>query len=241
MNEKRVEILGGIPGKKGAYLNWLHDPTTGKYFAPTLPEHPSFEGVRKMHESGHTGSGVKVAVIDTGLMLDHPWIKRSIENSKDFTGEGIEDLNGHGTMVALILLATSPDASLFNVKVMDSEGRGSEENLIKGIQWAVKEGAKIINLSGGVYWKKWGIWDCKGDCKICRAAEDAAKAGVLVVAAAGNEPGKTYCPAKVGLLKKDVGVMGVAAYDFETGIIAPYSGVGNIAAPVGGYRLVPVE
>lgn len=42
MNEKRVEILHGIPGKKGAYLNQLCDPTTDKYFASMLPEHPFF-------------------------------------------------------------------------------------------------------------------------------------------------------------------------------------------------------
>lgn len=241
MNNKRVEILQAIPSEKGNYLNQLYDPTTDTYLAPTLPEHPSFEGVRKMHEIGYTGAGTKVAIIDTGLMVNHPWIKRSIVKSKDLTGEGIEDLNGHGTMVALILLMTAPGTGVFNVKVMDSEGRGSEENLIKGIQWSVDEGIQLINLSVGVYRKKWGIWECKGDCKICRAAEDAAKAGVIVVAAAGNESGKTYCPAKVGIVKKGIGVISVAAYDFETGRTEPYSGKGNIAAPVGRYRFVPVE
>jgi len=241
MDEKIVEILNGIPGKKGAYLNQVYDPKIHKYFVPIFPDDPFFENIRKIHRNGYNGSNIKVAVVDTGLMLDHPWINRSIEKSIDFTGEGVEDLNGHGTMVALILLATAPGVKIFNVKVMDSEGRGTEKDLIKGIEWAVQEGAQIINLSVGVYRKKWGIWDCKGDCKICRVAEKAARSGVLVVAAAGNEPGKTYCPAKVGIIKRDIGVISVAAYDFENKMIAPYSGVGNITAPVGKYSLVPVE
>lgn len=240
-NEKRVEILNGTPGKKGIYLSQLYDPDSGKYFAPMLPEHPAFESIKNAHERGLTSAGVNVAIIDTGLMLNHPWIKRSMGDSVDFTGEGMEDLNGHGTMVALIVLMDAPDAKVFNVKVMDSEGRGSEEKLIKGIQWAVKKGVHVINLSVGVYHKKWGLLDCNGDCKICRAAENAAKAGVIVVAAAGNESGKTYCPAKVGIVKKDIGVISVAAYDFETGKMESYSGVGSIAAPVGRYRFVSVE
>ena len=241
MDEKRVEILNEIYDKKGTYLDQLYDPIADKYFAPVLPSSLSFEGVRKMHKEGYSGSDVRVAIIDTGLMLNHPWIKRSLEESVDFTGEGSEDLNGHGTMVTLLMLLTAPSSRLLNVKTMDAKGRGTEEDLIKGIQWSVKKGVKLINLSGGVYHKKWGLLECRGNCKICQAAESAAKSGVIVVAAAGNEPGKTYCPAKLGIINKDSGVISVAAYDFETGKKSSYSGVGNVSGPVGRYRFVPVE
>lgn len=236
VDEKRVQILCGTPGKKGAYLNQVYDPDSGKYLAPVLPgkalhQDPFFEGIRKLHENGLTGAGAKVAIIDTGMALNHPWIKRSIKDSVDFTGEGVEDQNGHGTMVTLLLLMTAPDAGLFNVKVMDSEGLGSEENLIEGIKWSAGKGANVINLSVGVYRE-----ECKGDCKICRAAKDAAKAGALVVAAAGNEPGKTCCPAKA-----DSGVRSVGAYNFDNKEMAPYSGIGKTVAPAGKYHFVPVK
>lgn len=242
MDKKRVEILDRIYDKKGSYLDRFYDPIADKYFAPVLPSSgPFFEWVRKMHKEGITGAGVKAAIIDTGMMLNHPRIKRNLEESVDFTGEGFEDLNGHGTMVTLIMLLTAPSARLLNVKTMDAKGRGTEEDLIKGIQWSVKKGAEVINISGGVYHKKWGLLECRGNCKICQAAESAAKSGVLVVAAAGNEPGKTYCPAKLGIINEDIGVLSVGGYDYETGKICSYSGVGNLYYPVGKHRFIPLE
>jgi len=250
VSNKTVKILDGMPSKKGAYLKQLYDPDTGRYFVPMFPQHPFFENIKNkaklvlkkrlgLKMRGVRPPDMKVAIVDTGLMLNHPWIKRSLEDSIDLTGEGPEDLNGHGTLMALLFLAVlypvpnpiNPYARLLNVKVMDAEGRGRERDLIKGIRWSVKKGAGMINLSVGVYHKKWGLWECKGDCKVCKAAAQTAEANVTVVAAAGNEPNKTCCPAKVGVAKKDSGVRSVAAYDLGRQTIAPYSGIGNIAAP----------
>lgn len=243
---KTVKILSGTSGKKGAYLDIIYQPDTGTYFAPIGLEGDS----RTTYETEHTDMPIKVAIIDTGFMLNHPLIKRNLEESVDFTGEGPEDLNGHGTIGALILLLNYPAARLFNVKVMDAMGRGNKENLIKGIEWSVKKATMgkgplvepfIINLSVGVYHKKWGLWECQGNCELCRAALRATLANVGVTAAAGNEPGKTYCPAKVGVVKKLSGVLSVGAYDLDRQAIAPSSGIGKVYSPVGTYLFRSVE
>ncbi len=246
MRQKNVRILSGSPGKRGSYLGILYQPSIGKYFAPLalLGDSPS------SHETDYTGPGIKVAIVDSGFMLTHPFIQRNVQESIDFTGEGPEDLNGHGTIVALTLLLNYPRARLFNVKVVDAEGRAWEKDLIKGIEWSMERATMgkgplvepfIINLSVGVYHKRWGLWDCGANCDVCKAAIKAALSNVGVVAAAGNEPGITYCPAKAGVLKKGCGVTAVAAYDLERGAIAPYSGIGTRAAPVGTYVFGPVE
>jgi len=91
-----------------------------------------------------------------------------------------------------------------------------------------------------VYWKKWGLFECKGDCKLCLAAVEAAQAGVVVVAASGNEPGKTYCPAKAGMGGNDV--LSIASWNFERNKPAPSSGVGNVMSPgEGGLWLTPMD
>ncbi|WP_456430781.1 S8 family peptidase [Thermosulfuriphilus sp.] len=236
-----MRFWGGSPGEKGALLSKVYDPQSKRYLAPLLPDHPFFQSLKKTHGQGYVGAGIKVAVLDTGLLIDHPWIRATLEDSVDFTGEGIDDLNGHGTIVALLLLAVAPRSRLFNVKVVRATGRGKEENLIKGIRWAVNRRIQTINISLGVYHPKWGLWECNGGCDLCQAAEEAARAGTIVVAAAGNEAGKTYCPAKVGLVRERSGVISVAAFSFERNIILPYSGKGNISAPVGRYFFAPVE
>lgn len=241
MSAARVEILGTEPGKKGVLLDRLRDAKTGQYFAPSFPDHPVFDDIRKLQQQGTSGRGAKCAILDTGMMLGHPWIRRTLEESIDLTGEGPEDSNGHGTLVTLIYLLTAPGSALLNVKIARADGRGEEKDLIRGMEIAVEKGALVMNLSVGVYHKKWGLLDCRGDCPVCQAAERAAKAGVLVCAAAGNEPAKTYCPAKVGLVKQGIGVMSVAAFDYERGTLAPYSGKGSIAGPVGPYPMTRVD
>lgn len=221
-------------------LSKFYDQSSGQYFALELPEDPGFQAVLADAKRRHVELSSRIAVVDSGLMLDHPLIKRNLIKSVDFTGEGPQDSIGHGTLVALIILARMPKTPLFNVKVINSDGRASEDNIIKGIKWSVAEGAEIINLSVGVYREKYGLPECKGDCELCRAAEDATKDGVIICAAAGNEPGVTCCPAKVGVVK-NIPVIAVAAYVPETDKMAPYSGVGTVASPELRCKLVAVE
>lgn len=226
-----VEIAGGKPGVSGAFLDAVYDAEEKKYFAPVNQD----LGVEKLHSVGFTGEGISIAILDSGLLTHHPSFSKRIVESVDFTDTGQEDQNGHGTVVALLAMTTAPGASLYNVKVLNNEGYGSKKALIKGIQWAASRKVNIINISAGIYPKKWGFLDCEGTCNVCRAAEVAAEQGVQVIAAAGNTPGITMCPGTSPF------VIAVEAYDMETLIRVPSSGNGIISAPVGKYLMREVE
>ena len=126
---------------------------------------------------------------------------KTLVESVDFTGTDLEDHNGHGTQVALLLLGAAPGTHLYSAKVLDNTGNGTPKALIEGIRWATSKKVTIINISAGIYGKKWGLLDCQGDCDVCQAAEEAGKAGIYVACAAGNIPNMTCCPATLGLKK----------------------------------------
>lgn len=231
MDNKIVEILSGIPGERGRYLSRVYDKNTGTYFGPVLSESERLSTMVDPNKNLNHRN-IRIAVIDSGMLHAHPLIKPYLveRDSRDFTEEGLEDFNGHGTMVSTILaLRSGPGLEILNVKAIDAEGRGTPENLVKAIKWSVEHGAKIINMSVGIYRKKWGLLECKGDCNVCQAAEHTGKNNVIVCAAAGNEGGKTYCPAKVGILKEHSSVIAVSATLLD-GTLSPTSGYGNIAA-----------
>ena len=256
MNDKIVEILGATPGLRGKYMNRVYDQVTDKYLGPIASKEDwkSFAFIQRL--KAKTGRGLREedvrvsAIIDTGVMHEHPLIKPLLLDSVDFTGEGPEDLNGHGTMVALLRAGAQYvkriehvnlicGVKLLNVKALDAEGRGTPENLVKAIEWSVENGANSINISAGIYRKKWGLFECRGNCEVCKAAEKAAKKGITVTAAAGNKAGVIYCPAKVGVLNDKIGVLAVAASDFD-GKPLPETGYGNVAT-VGKFLFGPID
>ena len=109
-----------------------------------------------------TGDSVKVAVLDTGIDQDHPDLSSKIEPSlqKDFTGSGsVNDFYGHGTHVSGIVAAITnnttgvagvcPTCRLLNGKVLNDSGSGAYSWVAKGIEWAVQNNAKVINMSLG--------------------------------------------------------------------------------------------
>src|SRR5207249_216773 len=113
---------------------------------------------------GALGAGVTIAIVDTGVDLNHPDLGSKIVAGADLvSGEtctpGDQDLNGHGTHVAGIAAAltnngigvagTAPDAKIMPVRVLDSTGSGSTDDVAAGIRWAADHGAQVINLSLG--------------------------------------------------------------------------------------------
>jgi len=107
------------------------------------------------------GEGVRIAVLDTGVDLDHPDLKKNILPGVNFIEHGKEpwDDNHHGTHVAGIIAAenneigmvgVAPEAKIIPVKVLDGRGNGDLVSVSNGIRWAVDEGkADLICMSLG--------------------------------------------------------------------------------------------
>ncbi len=136
------------------------------------------------------GTGVKIAVIDTGLDLSHPAFEGALAPAsewRDFYGndavpqdEGTLGVGGygHGTAVASIVLQVAPGATILPLRVLGPDGSGDTLMIAQAIKYAVSKGAKIINLSLG----------SKNKSEIVqREITNATNAGVLVVASAGND------------------------------------------------------
>jgi subtilisin family serine protease len=180
----------------------------------------------------NVGAGVKVAVVDTGIDLDHPDLAANIFRSYNAinTSKSADDDNGHGTHVAgtiaavdntIGVIGVAPQASLLAVKVLDRRGSGYLSDIIEGIDWSIANGAQVINMSLGTSSNIQSFHD---------AVKRAYNAGVVVVAAAGNSgPGDDT----VNYPAKYTEVIAVSATDSSDGI-ASFSSRGSeveLAAP----------
>lgn len=143
------------------------------------------------------GAGLEVAVIDTGVDLDHPDLLNNLRPGYNVIDPGRkpEDDNGHGTHVAGIIAAddnkrgivgVAPDAALYPVKALDRRGAGYLSDIIEGIDWAIGQDVDAINLSIGTTVDVQSFHD---------AVKRAFDAGIVVVAAAGNDGGAVNYPA----------------------------------------------
>ena len=146
------------------------------------------------------GRGIGVAILDSGIAGDHPALANRVIVNVDFTdpkGRG-QDFYGHGTHIAGIVAARdfrnpvagadsgmAPAAHLINLKVLGSDGSGKAADLIEAIDWAIRYrkefGIRVLNLSLGA-----APTQSYKDDPICLAVERAVKAGLVVVASAGN-------------------------------------------------------
>ncbi|MFD9906338.1 type VII secretion-associated serine protease mycosin [Streptomyces sp. NPDC059063] len=156
-----------------------------------------------------TGKGVKVAVIDTGVDIKNPQLKPAVDasrgrnyldkNLKDDNGNkldrgkpnGTTDTVGHGTRVAGIIAARpakgtgfvglAPDATIIPIKQNDAEGHGTTVTLAQAIDYAVRAGADVINISQDT------ADAVKPAPQLARAVGRALAADRVVVASAGND------------------------------------------------------
>ena len=162
-----------------------------------------------------TGNNVTIAVIDSGIDLDHPEFASRILDGYNFVGDDtvVDDDYGHGTQVAGVAAAAANndtgiaglawDANIMPVKVLDSRGQGVSSDLTCALYWVADKGADIVNISIISFGPSFGMQS---------AVNYAANEGVLIFAAAGNlfEEGNpvTYPAAHDG-------VIAVAASDRE--------------------------
>ncbi|TAK34319.1 MAG: hypothetical protein EPO21_10250 [Chloroflexota bacterium] len=203
--DAEVVNIGGASSLDDAIRVYQADPRV-RYAEPDYviraaetPNDPDFSmqwGMAKIQAAAawnvtHGSPSVKVAILDCGIDEANPDLAGKVTLRIDFTGspQGTTDLcGGHGTHVAGIAAANTNngigvagvgyDSRLYNVKILDDKGEGTESTLAMGIRWAADNGAQVINASVGR----------QGACsQLEQDAIDYAWArNVVIVAAAGN-------------------------------------------------------
>ena len=163
---------------------YLTDPTSYRYqyMHDTVDSYAAW-GVT-------TGKGVTVAVIDTGVKANHEDLPnlRRVEVTNGNEPLGLEDATGHGTHVAGIIGAAmgngkggagiAPGVTILSLRVVNAAGYIYDSALIAALRTAVKNGAQIVNISiGGTAY----------NAVFQKVINEAAEAGVTVVAAMGND------------------------------------------------------
>jgi subtilisin family serine protease len=171
---------------------------SGAWGLPVLPAYHGQEAAEALNLSrAHalaTGRGQIVAVIDTGVQLDHPALQDALIPGYDFVdddelpfdrGDGIDnnadgrvdEVYGHGTHVAGIIRLVAPDAKILPLRVLDADGQGSILDLAEAISFATRNGATVINVSLGTRLNTLLLSD---------VIREATEKGVLIAASAGN-------------------------------------------------------
>ncbi|MHB1651306.1 MAG: S8 family serine peptidase [Desulfitobacteriaceae bacterium] len=239
---EKIEELKRIPGVLGAERSRLLRISSTSSVPVVSDSKYSWQwglnaaNVTQAWATGANGSGITIAVVDTGIDMNHPDLKDNLvpgynpilntANSLD-----LQDHNGHGTHVAGIaaaelngigIVGVAYKAKIMPIKAMDKDGEGADDDIATGVRWAADHGANIINLSLGS--------DSQEDV-LQSAIQYAQTKGCLVVAAAGNyasgsNPGVAYPAA-------DNGVLAVTAVD-ENDLLADFSDTGPqvaLAAP----------
>ena len=166
------------------------------------------------------GSGVVVAVIDTGVEDTHPDLSGSFVQGRDFSGLGSPDGTApvgpssyHGTMVASLiagqgqnsggLIGVAPGASLMSLSIgLGIEGADTDQQIADAVIWAVDNGAKVINLS---LTRNSRTWPASWDEAFLYALEN----DVVVVSASGNRPDGTGAPSAPGTMPGVLAVGGL--------------------------------
>jgi subtilisin len=190
------------------------------------------------------GSGVKVAVLDTGVNINHKDLTGSAEQCKDFSQfffslrNGVcADRNGHGTHVAGTVLAhggtdglgvygVAPEAKLWAYKVLNDLGSGYSDDIANAIRHAADEGVRtnskvIISMSLG---------SSGSNSLITNAVNYAYSKGALVVAAAGNSGSADNTIGYPGALTSAIAVAALEnVQENGTYRVADYSSRGNSA------------
>ncbi len=193
------------------------------------------------------GRGVKLAVLDTGLDPDHPDFAGRIAAARSFVkGENARDGNGHGTHCAgvacgpaepaggIARYGVAPGALLHVGKVLNNLGEGVDASILGGIEWALREGCRVISLSLGAPVR---VGE-RPSVLYEQIGRRARAMGAVLIAAAGNDSDRPNGVAPVSHPANCDSIMAVAAIDrrfavarFSNAGINRGGGVVDVAAP----------
>jgi len=185
-------------------LRGASSSTTASAITTVNDYHPAAIDAPGVWSEGWNGSGIGVAVIDSGITSNLDLNLLKIAYNQDFTGASLgsaSDQYGHGTHVTGILAGNgfsstgllnyytfrgvAENVNLINLRVLDQNGAGTDSEVIAAIDEAVtlksKYNIRVINLSLGR-----PVWESYKQDPLCQAVEQAWKAGIVVVVAAGN-------------------------------------------------------
>ncbi|MEU1469959.1 S8 family serine peptidase [Streptomyces sp. NPDC005761] len=188
-------------------------------------------GAPEAWAAGYTGKGAKVAVLDTGIDVNHPDFAGLIDDTVSFVpGEPVTDVNGHGTHVAGTIVGSgaasggdnkgvAPGADLFVGKVLGgAEGYGQDSWVMAGMQWAAESGADVVNMSLG------DSYPTDGSDPMSQTVDALSEQyGTLFVIAAGNAG-----PESISAPGAAASALTVAATDKEDRL-ASFSSTGPLA------------
>lgn len=227
---KAGNVQSVSPGVKFKLSSVKTDPKVSKQYFNKLLNLPAAQKLAGKNK-------VSVAVIDTGIDKNHPELKNKIKSSYN----AINPINApmadnHGTHVAGIIAGEknngvggygiNPQSDLISIDVFNRDFFTTDYTVAEGILQAIKKKVKVINMSLGSYYSS----------PIMEAAvEKARKAGIVMVAAAGNEGGDyPQYPASyagvisVGAVDKNKTLTEYSSYGVSTDLVAPGD---NIYAP----------
>ncbi len=218
-----------------------------------------FVGTETPRMQGADGSGIRIAIIDTGVDFEHPDLLgwgpgKKVVGGFNFIQQGSlpRDTNGHGTQVAGVIAADgqiqgmAPKAEILSYKVSEDGEGVSPELIMQAIKKAIKDKADIINISLGVN---------KTNAQIERAVNLASQNGILVVTAAGNDgpdsetigsPGRNFKSITVGATYNNLtsSLVATLEVDKKPYTVIPMIGTSKLLEPIteklvfGGYGKV---
>lgn len=173
--------------------------------------------------SAPTGQGVRVAVLDTGLDVQHPdFAGRDIVTGTFVPGQ-FHDGHGHGTHVTGTSCGPrtsqagpgygiASQASIYSGKVLGDDGSGSDSGILSGIQWAIANGCSVVSMSLGAPTQPGQPFSDAFE----RVAQRAMQRGTLIIAASGNESQRSAgVVAPVGHPANCPSIMAVGAVDSQ--------------------------
>lgn len=207
--------------------------------APQIPEGVRMIQAPEVWEQAQHGKGTVVAILDTGCQPDHPALEGRIIDGRNFTADyegdpsNFSDNNGHGTHVAGTvgaslspagkIVGVAPEAQLLILKVLNGEGAGDYEGIIKGIHFAIDwrgpNGEKTTAIS-------MSLGGPDNVPELYEAVKRAVDNGIPIVCAAGNEGDDSFSTDEFAYPGAYGEVIQVGAVDFSRNI-APFSNTNN--------------